>query len=277
MFPELQASVPSDSVSHPVLHSQTKDKSCAIMSGKTATATTLNFNKGDEILFTQSIVPHVFKYHESIDLSIDAEHSDSITLEVAVGLGVSGKGFAASDAQTLVTTLFQEATDLLQHEDLAAVHWDRFYWTSEPAGSTAMASSVPAPAHSALEQKYRRSSTAIGCDYKALMTVSISQSYISFTTGTSGDVYNPDCMRLLATVAVMQPSVSHVSAHLGVQLSKPSGAQQQESLSSISYADPEAGVATDQNAWVQSGTTDQTPYSTIGVDGTGYVLGNKQV
>ena len=42
-----------------------------------------------------------------------------------------------------------------------------------------------------------------------------------------------------------------------------------------SYSDPDADPATDQNAWVQSGTTDQTPYSAIGVDGTGYVLGMK--
>lgn len=276
-FPRLQAAVPLESVSHPVLHSQAKDKSCAIMSGETAKAATLSLQRESSITsYTQSIIPHVFKYHQSIDESIDTEDSDSITLEVAVGLGTSGKGFDASkgEAQLLVKSLFERAANLLQHEDLATEHWDKFYWTSKAAHNAA--SSSGSVGSRVRDQKYRKSvasSAATMCDYDSLLTVGISQSYISFTADSTSLGYSPECMRLLATVAVMNPSVAHVSAHLGMILTAPSELQQKEAVGSISFSDPAADPATDQNAWVQSGTSEHTPYTDIGVDGTGYVLG----
>ena len=178
-----------------------------------------------------------------LDAVAEESASNSITLEVAVGLGVSGKGFASasSDAHTLINTLFQEATDLLQQKDLAAAHWNKFYWTSEAARGTSTVQTTAAMAADrvvaeAMEQKYRRSSTVHPkeCDYEPLMTISISQSYISFTASTNaGAGYSAECMRLLATVAVMQPSIAHVSAHLGVHLASPADTQQQQSVSSI--------------------------------------------
>ena len=269
LFPRLQAAVPVSFEAHPVLHSLAKDQSCAMMSGEASAATRLILDR-EGVSVTESVIPHMFKYHESIEESLENPDADSITLEVSVGLGISGKGFASDNAHVLVDALYKEAAGLLMDEKLATAHWDRFYWTSDVALDSIHSDAQSA--HLSRDAKFRDSADTISvsCDFPSLMTVSISQSYISFTTGTKQSGYNAACVRLLATVATLHPSVSHVSAHLGVQMATP---QKEQSLTSIDYTDPEAGPATDQNAWVQSGTTDQTPYSALGVDGTGYVLG----
>ena len=271
-YPLLQKTIPQDSDYHPVLHSLKNDKSCILTTGETS-----NLMFSDEkyaLPFTRSVIPHAIKYHDSIDKAIDSKSSDYITLEVSIGLGVSGKGVDKTKLNEFVESLYGEATDLLQNEKLAVEHWEKFYWTSELSKKTAEMNSK-FDAENA--QKFRRSSKqGAKCNYKSLMSISLSQSYISFTASTKDHGYESDCIRLLATVAAMHPSVSHVSAHLGVHPTDATKPNEAESLSSIDFADPDAGPATDQNAWVQSGTTDQTPYSEIGVDGTGYVLGNLQ-
>ena len=84
LFPRLQAAVPAELVHHPVMHIQSKDNSCVIMYGETA-ATTTSHHQGDAT-FTQSVIPHVLNYHESINMSIDTADTDWTTFEVSVGL-----------------------------------------------------------------------------------------------------------------------------------------------------------------------------------------------
>eukprot|EP00602_Paraphysomonas_sp_CaronLab_P003300 CAMPEP_0185020344 /NCGR_PEP_ID=MMETSP1103-20130426/2933_1 /TAXON_ID=36769 /ORGANISM="Paraphysomonas bandaiensis, Strain Caron Lab Isolate" /LENGTH=880 /DNA_ID=CAMNT_0027551175 /DNA_START=787 /DNA_END=3429 /DNA_ORIENTATION=+ len=71
---------------------------------------------------------------------------------------------------------------------------------------------------------------------------------------------NKDCMLFLASVAVMTHGVSHVSVHEGLHMNTES-------------VDTTLANATDQNAWIQSGDHTDTPYTDIGLDGKGYVLG----
>ena len=83
-------------------------------------------------------------------------------------------------------------------------------------------------------------------------------------------------MLLLGSLASLRPEVVIVSANRGVSHPKdvrvPDDVMRAAANPSVPYTT--AGAATDQNAYVQSGNSVDTPYSDIGVDGSSYVLGN---
>jgi hypothetical protein len=75
-------------------------------------------------------------------------------------------------------------------------------------------------------------------------------------------------MLFAASLAALDPRVSAVSAHRGEQLRR-----DVQAAANPSTPFEQAGAPTDQNAFVQSGNSLDTPYSALGIDGTGYVLG----
>jgi hypothetical protein len=247
---------------HRVFHSVKEDSSCFIVTGQ------CGLQLKSLKLASVTIVPHVLKYDSSINECVDkilaagGSGSELMTLEISVGLGVGGKGTSLAKLSSFVKSLFHETIRTSKDLDLLSTHWGRFYWTradnkSRNLRDTSTHNTVTDRSHN-FDKLRDFHSTAPECPY-SLLQVEISKSHVSLVAPAD---FNPECMRFLATVATLRRDVTFVQATLGATFAAPTSEDYTE-------GDP----ATDQNAWVQSGTSTSTPYSDIGVDGTGYVLG----
>jgi hypothetical protein len=75
----------------------------------------------------------------------------------------------------------------------------------------------------------------------------------------------------LASLASLHSDITHVIFHSAEQILETERTETESQLTSGPY---NLGLpATDQNQYVQSGDELLTPYSDVGIDGTGYVLG----
>lgn len=209
------------------------------------------------------------------------------TVEIGVGLGVQGKGVESRTSQGKSPSheaVWAAVTDRMSglHHDLAAHsrHLDDFFWTStkhsmksshngdrmlsQKSSEDVLAS--PAAAFDVASTRFK-SAMSLSCDFSRA-DVTYLQSHISVSMDTS--VHNSDCMLLLASVASLNPQVSHVSAYSS-ELNL-----ETQNLKSVNADDVFTNTtqdATDQNAWTQTGSGLTTPYSDIGLDGSNQILG----
>ena len=239
-----------------VLHSVKEDKTCYIVSGKCGQALESTGTA------TVTLIPQAVKYDESIDFCIKKLQNgdrNPFILEISTGIGVSGKGTNQDMISTLVKEIYHTSVHTLKDSEALKKHWRGFYWTKDyytPARS--LRNAHPDQVTPFAKLIARTDTTPMTCDYSTLY-IEPSQSHVSLVAPVSFDL---ECMRFLASVAVQHPSVTFVQATLRTAPAAPSSED-------YTTGDP----ATDQNSWVQSGTSTATPYSDIGVDGTGYVLG----
>jgi hypothetical protein len=228
-----------------------------------------------------------------------------VTIELAYGLGVSAKGiqnlpFSLKEYSHHFLSLVSET---LSDSSLLDRHWNRFYWTSllaqhtsENTFNTHRATSAERSLQERIEsdrQFYDRlrslthqgaqgqahsrgggggsESLLLKCNFNELK-IQTTKSHILYTLLPSHSLSvseteeaNDHCLQFLMTVAVLQDEISFVSVTYGETM---------EGMTERTNAPyQEAAPATDQNSWVQSGTATETPYSDIGIDGTGYLLG----
>lgn len=238
---------------HPVYSSAKKDRACyALVSNDSEMLSTLSSQK-----ITVSAIPSAIKLDESVERHADIIRKGDtkhFVLEIALGLGVQNKGLIHRDNRLVGTEIISSAEKILQDKDLLTQHWSRFFWTG---------SRVSKSSSHILERKNRlMASGRSECSFKDLI-VEHSASHVSITKRAVSGHIGADCMIFLASVASLRRDVSVVSAHQGETF--------HSAKSTPWEVDPNG--PTDQNAWVQSGNSVDTPYSDIGVDGTSYVLG----
>jgi hypothetical protein len=238
---------------HPVYSSAKKDRACySLVVEDAETMSTLKAHK-----VAVSAIPSAIKFDESVE-----RHADSIrkgdtkhfVLEISLGLGVQNKGLTQLDNRLVGADIISTAEKIMHDKELLAQHWSSFYWT----GSRAAKSS----SHSAERKSRLMASARSECSFKDLV-VEHSTSHVSITKRAVSGQVGADCMLFLASVASLRRDVTAVSAHQGESFHSTKATPWEE--------DPYG--PTDQNAWVQSGNSVDTPYSDIGVDGSNYVLG----
>jgi hypothetical protein len=255
---------------HPIYHSQKNDLTCLLVMNEVFSQTTTLKNLPNEFIVTK--IPHTIKLHHSTLLTSSVNEKLSImnrplTIEMAYGLGVGGKGTLTLTPKEYSVDFLHKAAKILSDESLLEQHWNAFYWTSETAKFHHQ-SSIPKE-YSELASFTRLSSSSQQCNFNSLH-IQTSRSHILYSTYASSPSahhqrMNQNCLRFLMTVAAMQSEISFISVTYGESVDAISD------RSNAPYED--AAPATDQNAWIQSGTSTETPYSDIGIDGTGYILG----
>ncbi len=167
--------------------------------------------------------------------------------------------------------LLRAAESRAAAEPSLQAHWEQFYWTSARAaeahrrlastdslGNSGGDTSISRQARYAAVNAYR-------CSYDGV-SVEHGHNHISFTSpyGGGGDA-SLDCMLFLASWLALRPEVSSVAANRGARFTSANAPP----LSNFSSA----GNPTDQNAYLQSGDSFSSPYSRLGLDGDGCVLG----
>jgi hypothetical protein len=159
--------------------------------------------------------------------------------------------------------ILESATQILSDRTLLSDHLSDFFWTGEEAQRTVRPDGA--------DQLQTRRNLIAGADSSSCTFLDIHPSKLELhaskshlvITNTDRSALSAKCMSFLASVATRHPHVSHVQAHGGYR-----------SLgSSMPYDTPGSKNATDQNAWIQSGTSTEKPYSDMGIAGEGYIFG----
>ena len=237
---------------HPVHYSVVTNKACFVISAGSDLTTFQNLPY--ETILTK--IPVALKINPSMfDLIKRMSKVDILVIEVFMGLGVNGKGVVDYHS---TQSIVDEATSILETDRLRSEHFSRFFFTADIVIGSKLASNLISEYFkSALRQKD-------SCNYKEF-SVELSRAMWSMRVAGHAGAH---CLALLASVLALRPDVSYILAHQGYQSSIDGVA---DAMASEPYTGAEP--ATDQNAWVQSGNSMDTPYSSIGINGSSYVVG----
>jgi hypothetical protein len=257
--------------SHPVYSSWEEQKVCYSFH---ATGTPdsilkpLEAKKTEAMEFT--IIPHLVKFDESIHQHVETESDVGYVLDIAMGVGVQGKGIHSDSHLKISQEIIHKARHLhSSHEDLTR-HWDNFFWTSKYA--TAVTSSLLSLTDIVKRQEKYKSIKAKSCNFDELTSEMGSRSSLHLTSmNAPQDSLSSHCMLFLASIASMHEDVSHVHLYRGYEKLETT-APAKVLGTSTPVSNPNVS-ATDQNAWIQSGADHTTPYSDRGLTGQGYILG----
>ena len=207
------------------------------------------------------------------------------TVEIGLGIGVLGKGLekapssssASTSHETVWNSITESVSGLQRDRALHSDHVEKFFWTSSKPGlksSRALTASAadgvtasPGAARFDLTSSRFEEALSLSCDF-ASAEVTHLQSHVSVSMDTTN--HNPECMLLLSSVASLHPQVSHITAfssELNLETQEVTSPTADDVFANTTQ------VATDQNAWTQTGAALATPYSDMGLDGSNHVLG----
>jgi hypothetical protein len=245
--------------SHPVYSSWDEQKVCYLFQANGTPESILKpLERQEEMEFT--LLPYLVKFDESIHDQTSRESTTGYVLDIAMGVGVQGKGIHSNSHTDIGTHILHQARSLhSSHEDLAK-HWENFFWTSKSAASVTSSSHAFSLSDLLNRQNKFKSVQSKNCNFAEVNTHLGSRSALHLTS----DDLSSHCMLLLASIASMHDEVSHVNLYHGYT--------QLDDGTSIPANSPNV-TATDQNAWIQSGADHTTPYTDLGLTGKGYILG----
>ena len=243
----------------PVYSSRSKDRVCYTVASDYALP-----QIGGDTDIQLTPIPHIMKIDDSVErigTAAATSAKGSRVLELSMGLGVGGKGIKA-DMEETVQNIIDRVESFSRDDAELTAHFKEFYWTSVSAVEALSAT------HSRRlleEKKYRYlgvSAADVTCDLSSI-EVHLSRSHALMTFPKGQVEQLSPCFMLAASIAALSPHVSHIAAYEGY-----------ESLesSSVIYSS-NTTHPTDQNAWLQSGNSKDTPYTNAGLDGSDYVLG----
>lgn len=245
---------------HPVFVSNREGRSCFSVTGAAASSTdaaTLTRELGSGA--SAHRIPHALKFDRSvIDTVQHLTDKDQFTLELMYGLGVGTKGLGANrDSKSITRNLMGRMKSVLTDASAAKAHLSSFFWSSDAANGAAehAIAKAFAPLHE----------SAPNCHLDKVH-VQEGRNSVSLTASRGAD---PRCFMLFASLAAVHPDVALVQGHRGYKLLG------NDKIESVSAAQPydDAAPATDQNAYVQSGTSVDHPYTDAGIKGSTYVVG----
>jgi hypothetical protein len=281
-----------ESAFHPVFFSERSNRVCYTFNTDSVHPS-LNRNG-----IQTTLVPHTLKLGSEFHLVFDRVLSASsrnhhhdlgmFVMEFGVGVGVLGKGLkdSAPDLHERVFgDLMSGARRLHSSSDARSSHTDSFFWTSSKTShlfspSSSETSAMISEVRTNRRQQYLQSFSR-PCDFSSAkmevleshitltMRLSASESHLSQAGG--GGLHHPLCVLQLASLASLHSDITHVIFHSAEKILE---TERTETVSQLTSDPYDTGLpATDQNQYVQSGSELLTPYSDIGIDGTGYVLG----
>jgi len=248
----------------PIYSSRNKNRVCHVVSNN-------DDDLGDTFAHISGVsttkIPHIIKLHRSVEWvirEIDSAKAESVVLELDVG--------AFHDQEISHAEIFSElqhmAGSICRDQIMRRLHENMFFWSRQIDNKHAV--NLRTGDNSRAETLRTQYADAFShtCDFSTMMFQSQHSHMLLFLTTKIASRTLSDCVRILASAASLRSDVRHVSAHLPPVLLSHS------SLTDYYSEDySTAPAATDQNAFVQTGTSTQTPYSDMGLDGSGYVLG----
>ena len=261
---------------HPVYLSKSNDRGCYFYTHRGGPIPPST----DSIAMTS--VPHVLKIDPSVDFvlseyssyqkSLSSSSFIPIILEIALFTGVNNPSSKCCDHhEEVMTDIITSVRRILLNPHDKEDHQNNFFFTQELNFED-----KEFMHHSS---KYRDvTDDAVCTSMLATMDVSHVNTHMKITVlmdhkKATIEETSP-CVRLVTSVASLHPSVSHISAHFAPTIMIGDTKADIEELVSDSIDYTLASPATDQNAYVQSGTSDQYPYTDgLELDGNGYVLG----
>jgi hypothetical protein len=298
----LQYLAPFDA--HPVYSSGREQTLCHVFMTETSPEDLSADSEDNNIRLT--IVPPVLKIDESLLLALDelafpADKSQQFVLELSHGIGVRNKGmyvrifmqsitFTHSITKMMMHFLYYvmlgvrktfgdvgmsvvtHAMNTLKDKAMLHSHWDKFYFAQQftadaevnlkIAGASGLGAASRDSPFSALRRVERlRGLGAAHCDLSKVTAETWGSHVVLSSKNTD---LHPHCMVFLATVAVSRGDISYALGYHGYAALANS--------TSIPFNTPGSN-GTDQNSWIQSGNSDNKPFSDMGIDGAGYVVG----
>lgn len=276
---------------HPVYISLKDNEICYFTYSKTIKENSY-YNKNHLKIYTIYNIPHILKLDESISKHIDIynkevqvqqqiqnnkiknnknnnDNKHLLTVELSYGLGVHGKGKLTQSIQDYSSTLLHLTNKILVNEIELKKHFHNFYYTTNNklvnklSHKLIQSQSNLFNYYNQLKDTLSNENNKIRCNYNDLH-IETTKSHIIYTQHPNKKL-NSMCVEFLISVASLQSEISYITITYGESISDITG------RTNAPYQD--AAPATDQNAWVQSGTSTDTPYTDIGIDGSGYILG----
>ena len=243
---------------------------------------------------TVTPVPHILKIDPSVDFVLNEFKAVSSTrtqnipsikqnvpviLEIGLFSGVPGKEGSRMDQDlhnVAYSDIMSTMTRVLNRRDVNEEHFQSFYYTKLPIDGSR--DDLISRRHDEYKASFNHAecqellSSAVVEYLDAHISIAISEDYTSSKVST--DTFSP-CLRALTSVASLHSHVSHISAHIPHFTMTDESIEGEVEVVSDSVDWTLAPPATDQNAYVQSGTSEQYPYTIDGLelDGNGYVLG----
>lgn len=244
---------------HPSLVSPSSDRTCyAFSAAHDSDIMSALLQQG----FSVSTPPTAMKFDRSVERTAERVSATSapFVLEISLGIGAQDKATSGNNLD-FGEEVLHRAQQVVARPSSLHEHWKAFFFTS---------AKFAALDTSASRRRERFMSSALSSCSFSSVSIQASRSHVTLTGHP--DEIAPACMVFLGTAAVAHPDVISVSANPGIVIPK-------TNLQSITapYAnDPlpyTDANSTDQNAWVQSGNSIDTPYNDIGIDGSTYVVG----
>lgn len=253
---------------HPVYSSWEEQKVCYIFQAHGSPESILSPLEGDDLQF--SIIPHAIKFDDSIHLQTQKESEVGYVLDIAMGVGVQGKGLHTKSHEHIAKDILDKARHLHSNHQSLNTHWKNFFWTSDYA--TAVNSNVLSLSNLILRQEKYKSVQSTSCNFDRVNVALGSRSSLHLTSMESPEDISSHCMLLLASIASMHEDVSHVKMYRGYEKLESFRTPAKLDGTSVPVNTPNLS-ATDQNQWVQAGADHTTPYTDRGLTGNGYILG----
>jgi hypothetical protein len=272
-----------DSAFHPVYFSERSNRVCYTFNSDSVSP------KLNEKGIRTTVVPHALKIGSEFHLTFDKLVSSSLrnhyhgtfAMELGLGVGVLGKGLKASSKthERVFADLMDGVRNLNSNSEFRSRHIDSFFWTS-PKTSELLSSVNPmiSEVRTNRKQQYLQSFSRT-CDFSSAK-MEVLESHITFTMKLSsselrlkqgGGGLHPLCALQLASLASLHSDITHVIFHSAEKILTTQSSETESQLTSGPY---DTGLPpTDQNQYVQSGDELLTPYSDLGIDGSGFVLG----
>lgn len=248
---------------HPVFSSYRDNRICYLVNFPSASPKSVP----DNVKVTP--IPHILKIGDSVDRLVSTAPTTGShrILELSLGLGVRGLA-SPSDKSKVAKDIVAHAEQLLSDEERAAKHWNKFYWTSDSAPTLWEKDPSMADDQFMKKRSKYRATTTMYCDFSTV-EIHESRSHVHFVFPSASEDMSissvhahESCMLLLTSIAALHEKVSYISAYDGYEKQK---------VTSMPYNN--GSLSTDQNAWLQSGNSKDAPYSKVGLNGEGYVLG----
>ena len=261
---------------HPVYASQARNRQCFIYHGPVMTTTPPT----DTDTVTVTTVPFVLKIDPSVDFTLRSSssvtQSTPIILELALFTGVANpSSMCCEDHERVFADMTSALTRVLLHPEQKTQHQSTFFFTRQ---TEIEEKKDDDDAYLSRHRANYEASFAVDHTYCqdvfAKASVTYSDTHISITLATEHGKTAASCVRMWVSIASVHPSVSHISAHYAPITLFDESVTSEDDTTSDSVDYKLAKSVTDQNAYIQSGTSDQYPYTAgLGLNGGGYVLG----
>ena len=256
---------------HPVYLSKKSNNICYVVAGSSNMIARITdkyeYIRVSTLSLALKLDGSIYSIYE--DILSNPESLNVVHVEASFGLGVLGKGLSSEHApKTILNDILATSHSLKSSEDTRRDFIQKF--TFAPSRTAPGAHGLPTHLHTLTKKnQFSQSALTQQCDFSYL-TQEVSQSHVTYHISAahfpSREAY-AHCMLQFALLTAAHTEVSHVtSLRTPVQLHT----TMQDTTRSESYTSSPG--ATDQNAYVQSAGV-EIPYSSMGLDGTGYVLG----